>query len=49
MKNVIIAVTIAALLAGLVFFTLIQFSKQYDSVYQSNRAMIEMHKLDINE
>ena len=46
MKNFIMALTIAALLVGLVFYTLIQTSKQYDTVYQSNSSMISLHKLE---
>ena len=46
MKNFIMALTIAALLVGLVFYTLIQASKQYDTVYQSNSSMISLHKLE---
>ena len=46
MKNFIMAVTIAALLVGLVFYTLVQSSKQYDTVYQSNNSMIALHKLE---
>ena len=46
MKNFIMALTIAALLVGLVFYTLVQSSKQYDAVYDSNNSMISLHKLD---
>ena len=46
MKNFIMALTIAALLVSLVFYTLLQSSKKYDAVYQSNNSMIELHKLD---
>ena len=46
MKNFIMALTIAALLVGLVFYTLVQASKQYDAVYQSNHSMIAIHKLE---
>ena len=46
MKNFIMAATIAALLVGLVFYTLVQSSKQYDAVYESNDSMISLHKLD---
>lgn len=46
MKNFIMALTIAALLVGLVFYTLVQSSKQYDAVYKSNDSMISLHKLD---
>lgn len=40
------AATIAILLVGLVFYTLVQSTKQYDTVYQSNNSMISLHKLD---
>ena len=46
MKHFIMALTIAALLVGLVFYTLVQSTKQYDAVYQSNSSMISVHKLD---
>ena len=46
MKNFIMAATIAALLVGLVFYTLVQTSKQYDTVYQNNDVMIILHKLE---
>ena len=46
MKNFIMALTIAALLVGLVFYTLVQSTKQYDTVYDSNNSMISLHKLD---
>lgn len=46
MKHLLMAVTIAALLVGLVFYTLVQSTKQYDKVYQSNNSMISLHKLD---
>ena len=46
MKNFIMALTIAALLVGLVFYTLIQTTKQYDAVYQSSETMLIIHKLD---
>ena len=46
MRHFIMALTIAALLVGLVFYTLIQASKQYDTVYQSNNSMIALHKLE---
>ena len=46
MNNFIMALTIAALLVGLVFYTLIQASQQYDTVYKSNDSMISLHKLD---
>ena len=40
------ALIIAALLVGLVFYTLVKTSEQYDTVYQSNSSMISLHKLD---
>ena len=46
MNHFIMALTIAALLVGLVFYTLIQASKQYDAVYDSNNSMISLHKLE---
>ena len=46
MKQFIMALTIAVLLVGLVFYTLVQTSKQYDAVYQSNNSMIALHKLE---
>lgn len=46
MKNFIMALVIALLLVGLVFYTLVQSSKQYDSVYNSNSSMIVLHKLE---
>ena len=46
MNHFIMAATIAALLVGLVFYTLVQSSKQYDTVYQSSETMIMIHKLD---
>ena len=46
MKHFIMALTIAALLVGLVFYTLVQSSKQYDTVYESNSSMISLHKLE---
>lgn len=46
MKHFIMSLIIAALLVGLVFYTLIQTSKQYDTVYQSNSSMISLHKLE---
>ena len=46
MKHFIMALTIAALLVGLVFYTLIQASEQYDAVYQSNNSMISLHKIE---
>lgn len=46
MKHFIMALTIAALLVGLVFYTLVQSAKQYDTIYQSNSSMISLHKLE---
>ena len=46
MKNFIMALTIAILLVGLIFYTLVQSTKQYDTVYQSSETMIMIHKLD---
>ena len=46
MKHFIMAATIAALLVGLVFYTLVQATKQYDTVYESSETMIIIHKLD---
>ena len=46
MKHFIMSLTIAALLVSLVFYTLIQASKQYDTVYNSNNSMIALHKLE---
>ena len=46
MRNFIMSLTRAALLVGLSFYTLVQSSKQYDTVYQSNSSMISLHKLD---
>jgi CHASE3 domain sensor protein len=46
MRHFIMALTIAVLLVGLVFYTLVQSSKQYDVVYQSNNSMIALHKLE---
>ena len=46
MNHFIIAATIAVLLIGTVFYTLVQTSKQYDAVYQSNDVMIILHKLE---
>ena len=46
MNNFLMSLTIAALLVGLVFYTLVQSSKQYDTVYQSNSSMIALHKLE---
>ena len=49
MNHFIIAVTIAALLVGLLFYTLVQATKQYDTVYQSNDVMIILHKLEYSD
>lgn len=46
MRHFIMAVTIAALLVGLVFYTLVQSTEQYDSVYSSNSSMIVLHKIE---
>ena len=46
MNHFIMAVTIAALLVGLVFYTLVQSTKQYDTVYQSSETMLMIHKLE---
>ena len=46
MKHFIMALVMAVLLVGLVFYTLIQTSKQYDTVYNSNNSMIALHKLE---
>ena len=46
MKNFIMALTIAALLVSLVFYTLLQSSKKYDAVYDSSETMIIIHKLE---
>ena len=46
MKHFIMALTIAALLVGLVFYTLLQTTKQYDAVYKSSETMLIIHKLD---
>lgn len=46
MKNFIMALTIAILLVGLVFYTLVQSTKQYDAVYQSSETMLMIHKLE---
>lgn len=46
MNNFIMAATIAALLVGLVFYTLVQSTKQYDTVYQSSETMLMIHKLE---
>ena len=40
------ALTIAVLLVGMVFYTLVQTSKQYDAVYQSSETMLIIHKLE---
>ena len=46
MNHFIMAVTIAALLVGLAFYTMVQSTKQYDAVYESSETMIIIHKLD---
>ena len=46
MKHFIMALTIAVLLVGMVFYSLVQTTKQYDAVYESNSSMISLHKLD---
>lgn len=46
MRHFIMALTISVLLVVLVFYTLVQTSKQYDAVYQSNNSMIALHKLE---
>ena len=46
MNHFIVAVTIAALLVGLLFYTLVQATKQYDTVYKNNDVMIILHKLE---
>ena len=46
MKDFTMSLIIAVLLVGLVFYTLVQSSKQYDAVYRSNSSMISLHKLD---
>ena len=46
MNHFIMALTIAALLTGLVFYTLVQATKQYDAVYESSETMLMIHKLD---
>lgn len=46
MNNFLMALTIAILLVGLVFYTLVQATKKYDAVYQSSETMIIIHKLD---
>lgn len=46
MKHLLMALTIAILLVGLIFYTLVQSSKNYDTVYQSSETMIMIHKLD---
>ena len=43
------ALIIAVLLVGLVFYTLVQASKQYDTVYKSNSSMISLHKLEYSD
>ena len=49
MKHFIMALTIAALLVGLVFYTLVKTSEQYDTVYKSNNSMIALHKLEYSD
>ena len=49
MKDLFMASFIMVALVGMVFYTLVQSSKQYDSVYQSNSSMIALHKLEIGE
>lgn len=49
MKDLFMASVIMVVLVGMVFYTLIQSSKQYDSVYQSNSSMIALHKLENKE
>lgn len=46
MKHLLMALTMAILLVGLIFYTLVQSSKNYDTVYQNNNSMISLHKLD---
>lgn len=46
MKHLMMALTLAVLLTMLLTYTLVQSSKQYDSVYHSNNTMISLHKLD---
>lgn len=46
MKHLLMALTIALLLVGLIFYTLVQSTKQYDAVYESSETMIMIHKLD---
>ena len=46
MKHFITALTIAALLVSLVFYALVQATKQYDTVYDSSETMIIIHKLE---
>lgn len=46
MKHLLMAATIAVLLVGLVFYTLVQATKQYDAVYQSSETMLMIHKLE---
>lgn len=48
MNHFIMAATITALLVGIVFYTLVQSTKQYDAVYQSSETMIMIHKLEYN-
>ena len=46
MKHLLMAATIAALLVGMVFYTLVQATKQYDAVYESSETMLMIHKLE---
>lgn len=46
MNYFIMALVIAALLVGLVFYTLVQSTEQYDAVYQSSETMLMIHKLE---
>ena len=46
MRHLLMALTIAILLVVLIFYTLVQSSKNYDAVYQSSETMISLHKLD---
>lgn len=46
MNHFTMAATTAVLLVGLLFYTLAQAIKQYDTVYQSNDVMIILHKLE---
>lgn len=46
MNHFIMAATIAVLLVGLVFYTLVQTTKQYDAVYDSSETMLMIHKLE---